>query len=480
MKKIQRAARMMTLLIATGFLLVSSGVMGKQPNWNFGELGERLLAENPGLREASNLERAQAAFDAYMELMTKEGAGVSGTLGDSVIHTIAGERNDPTKVLNCEQHTYNLQQVFHYLQDQSGRLRREGRLYSQLTMWKEGAAGWNPLDPNRNHMALMVRDDDGAIYVFDPWLHAMDRRMGSPAITLELGDEGRKHEFLPVYDNWKSSQYRGIAIEEYANLVYGKGAYLLDSDRIKELQDYKSDPIVTWRDTHKATPPLKPIDDLIDECMSFCYGDESDAKWLVQNQYNGRMDSCYLDCINFGVAGMKQMLPDDQGGYYQLIETIANPGGADYKHQRTARIRIEVAAAWSEGSVNSTANYYFDEKPNGQFITSLSWDRPPAKIYPDVATPLSAVLTGMKTVDSGSSGGHYIVISMGLRPIICGMSVLAGAAGSTVRECKEPLTIKSSSYPKQRIELVYSVNISHMSTIGQGKYTYVYQWVPEQ
>lgn len=248
MKKTQKAARMMILFIVTGFLLVSSGVMGKQPNWDFAELGERLLAENSGLLEASNLERAQAAFDAYMDFMMKQGAGVSGTYSDAVTHTIKGERNDPTKVLNCEQHTNNLQQVINYLQDQSGRLRGEGRLYSQLTMWKEGAAGWNPFDRNKNHMALMIRDDDGAIYVFDPWLHAMDRR----SVIVGLGDGGWDYKPLPVYEGWENSQYRGIPIEDYANFVSSKHGYILDFDRVKELQDYKVAPLVTWRGAPKA------------------------------------------------------------------------------------------------------------------------------------------------------------------------------------------------------------------------------------
>lgn len=299
------------LLIAVGFTLIPPGVMSDEQNWDFKEFGKKLLANNPELQKASNLERAQVAFDAYMEFLTEQKAGITGTLGDSIGHTVRGTSNDPTKVLNCDQHTHNFQAIFEELAGNNGF--QFASLH--LTMMKEGLWGYNPLDVNAGHTAIMIRDDDGKIYVFDPWMHAMDRRS---IIPVTLSDEGWEYEPWLVYDKWKTSPYRGMLLEDYEKHVQNEYGYKLDPID----QQFRN-----WQPIQRPEKsiPIKPIDDVIDECKSFCYGDEREAKWLVQNQYNGRTDPCYLDCINWGVTAMKEMVPQSVSEPDQTLSTEPTP-----------------------------------------------------------------------------------------------------------------------------------------------------------
>ncbi len=170
---------------------------------------------------------------------------------------------------------------------------------------------------------------------------------------------------------------------------------------------------------------------------------------------------------------------DDEGGYFNLVEKIANPGGTSYEGTSGSRSRYEVSATWSEGSVSSTANFFLDEKPQGQFTTSLTWEPPPQKIYPDVETPLNFAVTGTTTFDSGAVGSHGGAIWRDSN-VVCGIRVGMGAAGTRVSECDKSLTVRApaSLSTGQSFELKYRILITHMSTPGQGTYTYVYQWVP--
>jgi len=298
------------LLITIALIIIPSGVMGDEHNWDFAEFGKQLLADNPELQKLSNLERAQVAFDAYMEFLTAQKAGITGTLGDSIGHTIEGTRNDPKKVLNCEQHATNFMAIFEALAvNEEGKI--DGFPISLLTMTKAGPLGYNPLDVNAGHTAILIRDDDGKIYVFDPWMHAMDIRELHPEIQADVFRTGG----LRVYGEWETSQYRGIPIEVYENLVWSK--YWYNVDPFDQFMDWQP-----GQRPEKATP-MKPIDDVIDECISFCYGDEKEAKWLISNQYNDRQDPCYLDCINWGVAAMKQMVPQSVSDPVQTAPTVS-------------------------------------------------------------------------------------------------------------------------------------------------------------
>jgi hypothetical protein len=296
-EKMRTAVRIpiMTLLITVGFTLVSSGVMGSEQNWDFVKFGEKLLVDNPELQKASTLKKAQVAFDAYMDFLTEQKAGITGTLGDSIGHTLEGTRTDPKKVLNCEQHATNFITIFEALAvNEEGKI--EGFPINLLTMTKTGPLVYYPLDVNAGHTAILIRDDDGKIYVFDPWMHAMDIRARNPEIQADVFRTGG----IFVYEDWETSPYRGMPIEEYEKLVWSKYWYNLEPfDQFRDWQPGQR--------PEKATP-MKPIDDVIDECISFCYGDEKEAKWLISNQYNDRQDPCYLDCINWGVAAMKQMV----------------------------------------------------------------------------------------------------------------------------------------------------------------------------
>lgn len=160
------------------------------------QFGVDLVKNNPALATASDLEKAKAGFEEYLKVLSKANAGVSNDVWGRIHDKLFA---DERTAFTCSVHTLNLQDIYRGMGINSKNI---GQIGGEMDTY-------NPLNVNRDHGAVLIRDNDGKEYVFDAWAHATLRDTISP-----LDD---------LYGEGATSPFNGIPKSEWTDQMKDEG-----------------------------------------------------------------------------------------------------------------------------------------------------------------------------------------------------------------------------------------------------------------
>lgn len=195
------------------------------------QFGSDMMKQPDAPVSGDSLSRAQYLFGKYSDALA--GKGVNCNLKDRFTFLFEKDRN----YLACTEHLKNMQDIF-----EGGGVKCPDFLVGDKLKSGIGCIE----DVNCNHVAVLVRNDDGRIYVFDEWMHAV-QKIGTDepystftvidtdkAVDLAL-DTGKVARFnRNVYGGGKESRFNGMKWEDWVTFCQGKGYIEFRLNGLKE------------------------------------------------------------------------------------------------------------------------------------------------------------------------------------------------------------------------------------------------------
>ena len=157
------------------------------------EFGASLVTNNPDLKGKSSVEKAKYAYVQYLKVLSKSDAGVSNDVFGR-LHDRFTRETDTRTEFTCGAHARNLNDIFVCM----------GIDQKSLGLIQCSITSYNPLNPNTDHGVIVLKEEDGKKYTFDPWAHATDRDSWSP--------------FDDLYGDGEKSPYNGMDIAVWGDM----------------------------------------------------------------------------------------------------------------------------------------------------------------------------------------------------------------------------------------------------------------------